>query len=124
MTLSDLGTIAPAKAPGRALAQGTALPVLTIVAALVLIWYAGTIWLNAPGVIDRYERDGRQDWSIGELVAATMAMERPLLPAPHQVLAELDKTVLEVAPTSRRSLVYHGWPSTRSRSAWFQASTG
>jgi NitT/TauT family transport system permease protein len=38
-----------------------------------------------------------------------MATERPLLPAPHQIVAELDRTVLEVAPSSPRSLVYHGW---------------
>ena len=35
-------------------------------------------------------------------------MGRPKLPAPHQIIAELDKTVLDTAPTSKRSLVYHG----------------
>ena len=30
-----------------------------------------------------------------------------MLPAPHQVLGELWKTTVEVAPTSRRSLIYH-----------------
>jgi NitT/TauT family transport system permease protein len=30
-----------------------------------------------------------------------------VLPAPHQVLLELDTSVLEVAPTSNRSLLYH-----------------
>ena len=34
-------------------------------------------------------------------------MERPTLPAPHQIVAELDRTVLETDPTSKRSLVYH-----------------
>jgi NitT/TauT family transport system permease protein len=34
-------------------------------------------------------------------------MERPKLPAPHQIVAELDKLVLETDPTSKRSLVYH-----------------
>ena len=35
-------------------------------------------------------------------------MERPKLPAPHQVVSELYKLVFATAPTSKRSLVYHG----------------
>ena len=35
-------------------------------------------------------------------------MERPKLPAPHQVVSELYRLVLATAPTSKRSLVYHG----------------
>ena len=34
-------------------------------------------------------------------------MERPKLPAPHQIAAELYKLVIETPPTSKRSLVYH-----------------
>ena len=37
-----------------------------------------------------------------------MSQERPRLPAPHQIVAELDKTVLATEPSSKRSLVYHG----------------
>jgi NitT/TauT family transport system permease protein len=98
----------------RRLLGGTAGPVLVVLTAVLLLWYLGTVWLNAPGVIDRYERDDRQDWTFSDLVADTMAMDRPVLPAPHQVLAELDRTVLEVAPDSRRSLVYHGWVTLSS----------
>ena len=124
MTTTDLAAVAPVKAAARrGVGQGAVLPVLAVVTALVLIWYAGTIWLNAPGVIDRYEREGRQGWSWSELVAGTMAMERPLLPAPHQVLAELDKTILEVSPTSRRSLVYHGWVTLSSALVGFAFGT-
>ncbi|HXY98947.1 MAG TPA: ABC transporter permease, partial [Stellaceae bacterium] len=86
---------------GTRLAGGNALPMLAVLLALLVLWYAGTVWLNAPLVIDRYEREGNAAWTVNELVDDTMAMERPVLPAPHQILAELDKTVLEVAPTSR-----------------------
>jgi NitT/TauT family transport system permease protein len=89
--------------------RARALPVGSVLVALLALWYAATIWLNAPGVIDRYEREGNRGWSWRSMVADAMATERPLLPAPHQIVAELDRTVLEVAPSSRRSLVYHGW---------------
>jgi NitT/TauT family transport system permease protein len=37
-----------------------------------------------------------------------------LLPAPHQVVAEINKTVFQTKITSRRSLVYHGWVTLSS----------
>jgi NitT/TauT family transport system permease protein len=43
------------------------------------------------------------------LVAETWNQERPVLPAPHQVVSELVKSTFGMAPTSKRSLVYHGW---------------
>jgi NitT/TauT family transport system permease protein len=112
MTMSEAPT--PARSWERRLADGSALPMLAVLLALLVLWYVGTVWLNAPIVIDRYEREGNAGWSFDQLVTDTMAMDRPLLPAPHQILAELDKTVLEVQPTSRRSLVYHGWVTLSS----------
>jgi NitT/TauT family transport system permease protein len=94
--------------PERAFLSEKALPVATVLLALILLWYGGAVWLNAQPLIDRYAREGRP-WQMSELVDDAMGMERPILPAPHQVLGELDRTVLEVAPTSRRSLLYHGW---------------
>jgi NitT/TauT family transport system permease protein len=85
-----------------------ALPVASVVLALTVVWYAGAVWLNAQPLIDRYEREGHA-WSLGELAGDAMHMDRPVLPAPHQVLAELDRTVLEVRPDVPRSLLYHGW---------------
>ena len=83
-------------------------PVLVVVAAIVAIWYAATVWLNAPWQIDRYEKAGT-DWSVSQLVNDTMAQERPVLPAPHQVVVEIWKTTVEKKITSKRSLVFHGW---------------
>jgi NitT/TauT family transport system permease protein len=107
----------------KALAQGSTLPVASILLAIIGIWYLGAVWLNAPGVLDRYERAGRQSWSWGELIGDTMESERPVLPAPHQVLAELDKTILQVSPASRRSLVYHGWVTLSSALLGFAFGT-
>ncbi|HYM04401.1 MAG TPA: ABC transporter permease [Stellaceae bacterium] len=105
------------------LSDGHALPILTILVALFALWYLAAIWLNAPGAIDRYERADRAEWNISDLIADTMSQERPVLPAPHQVLLELDKTVLGVAPTSRRSLVYHGWVTLSSALLGFAFGT-
>lgn len=89
--------------------DGAALPVLTVVLAILALWYALAVALNLGGALDRASRAGDAPPGWGALVAETMAQERPRLPAPHQVAAELWKTTVGVAPTSRRSLVYHAW---------------
>jgi NitT/TauT family transport system permease protein len=86
----------------------SALPVLTVVAAIVALWYAAAVWLNAPWARDQAGRAG-VTITTGEIVRQTMAQERPVLPAPHQVAAELWRTTALQRVDSRRSLVWHGW---------------
>jgi NitT/TauT family transport system permease protein len=88
---------------------GSTAPVLTLVLAIVLIWYLAAVWLNAPFI-----RNVNPDISFSDLVRASWNGERPVLPAPHQVLAELWKTVFETEVTSKRSLLYHSWVTLSS----------
>ena len=85
-----------------------ALPVATVLAAIVAAWYLGAVFLNAPWARDQAERAGTT-LTTAELVADTMAQERPVLPAPHQVAGEIWDTTVNKKITSKRSLVYHGW---------------
>ncbi|MEL6217401.1 MAG: ABC transporter permease [Pseudomonadota bacterium] len=86
----------------------TALPILTILAALVAVWYLGAVFMNAPWERDQAERAGTEI-GFAELVANTMRQDRPVLPAPHQVAVEIWETTVEKRLTSKRSLVYHAW---------------
>jgi NitT/TauT family transport system permease protein len=90
----------------RLVHQGAFLPVLTVVVSLIVIWYAGAVYLNSTQLIDRYQKQG-VDWNISRLAQDAWKMERPVLPAPHQVGVELKKTVFGKRVTSKRSLVYH-----------------
>lgn len=103
--------------------KGAALPVLTVVVAIVALWYGLAVALNAPWARDQAGRDGR---TLGgrELVLATLDQERPRLPAPHQVVAELWKTTASVAVTSKRSLVYHAWVTLAATLAGFGLGAG
>jgi NitT/TauT family transport system permease protein len=87
---------------------GTLGPVLVVIAALIIVWYAAVIRLNAPWAYDQAQR-ANTELSFSQLVANTMAQERPVLPAPHQVIAELWSTTIDKPVTSKRSLVYHAW---------------
>ncbi len=86
--------------------QGRLLPVLVVVMGLILVWYAGAVYLNSTQLIDRYDKRN-VNWNLGQLATDAWRMERPVLPAPHQVGLELKKTVLDKRVSSKRSLVYH-----------------
>ena len=86
----------------------SALPISTVVLALVAVWYLAATLMNASLQRDLFANAGRTDYSAQELLDASLNMERPKLPAPHQVAGELYKLVFDTAPTSKRSLVYHG----------------
>ena len=86
--------------------EGAFLPVLTVVASLIVIWYAGAVYLNSTQLIDRYQKQDI-NWDLGRLATDAWRMERPVLPSPHQVAIELKKTVLDKRVTSKRSLLYH-----------------
>lgn len=89
-------------------ARGAALPVLTVVAAIFVIWYVAAAIMNLPWERDQAERAGAE-FVLADGLANTMGQERPVLPAPHQVAVELWETTVEKKITSKRSLVYHGW---------------
>ncbi len=83
------------------------LPLLTILAALFAIWYVAAAVMNAPLQRDLFANNDNKTYTTGDLITATLNMERPKLPAPHQIAAELYKLIFATDPTSKRSLVYH-----------------
>ena len=81
------------------------LPVAVILLLVLLLWYGGAWLLNAPGAIERVLRD--QPWGWQDLFTATMAMERPVLPAPHQVAADFWSSLVDWPLNSPRNLLFH-----------------
>ncbi|MBS8259429.1 ABC transporter permease [Roseibium polysiphoniae] len=95
--------------PFAGLMAGTTGPVLVILLAIVGIWYIAAVALNTPFQQGIYERAKQTDVPFTQLVSDTLAQERPVLPAPHQVVEEIYKTTVLKKVTSKRSLVYHAW---------------
>lgn len=106
----------------RRLAAGRALPLATVLLLLVGVWYAGAVWLNRPRVVERLQED-KPDWRFADLLRAAWSMERPVLPAPHQVGSELYATVIQKPVTSRRSLVYHAYVTASAAAVGFVLGT-
>ena len=81
-------------------------PVLIVLGIVVILWYGAAVALNASQVTERFVRD-KVPFSTSELIEATWSMKRPLLPAPHQVGADMFHTIFEEPVSSPQSLVYH-----------------
>src|SRR4029077_10751978 len=69
-----------------------AMPVTAVLVFLIIGWYALAVGLNSMQVTDRFKRDGIT-WTTPQLLAATWSMERPVLPAPHQIAQDFYQTV-------------------------------
>ncbi len=113
------------------------LPVLTVVIALLAVWYIACIPMNVKEVLTTAERAGvtidppsaaeRRDMGHLALVirntgalGGSWSQDRARLPSPHQITAELWKStweeevngrrgIVRSGSLSKRSLIYHGW---------------
>ena len=87
------------------------LPLTTVVLAIVVIWYLAAALMNAPLQRDQFANAGRTDYSTQDLVGASLNMERPKLPAPHQVASRALQARLrhpaDVEAQPRLSRAYH-----------------
>ncbi|MCF1470721.1 ABC transporter permease [Agrobacterium vitis] len=84
------------------------LPILTVILAILIIWHVFVVILNAPFVRDQAARAG-ETITTAQVIEQAFNQERPVLPAPHQIIAELWDTTIDKPITSKRSLVYHAW---------------
>jgi len=87
--------------------SGSTLPILSVLIFIFAIWYVGTVLLNSPFQKDVYKRKGVDNYSYSQLIGDTMSQKRPVLPPPHQVMAELWNSTVNKKITSKRSLIYH-----------------
>ncbi len=120
------------------------LPILTVLAAIVALWYAAVAPMNIWQALDEAERAGvavtpeasraRSETGAFRLmldnsaeISRGYALERPRLPTPVQVATELWKTTGEMVqrgrPMSKRGLIYHGWITLQSTLAGFALGT-
>ena len=83
-----------------------AVPVAVVLAFALLLWYGLTWLLNAPGAIERV-LDAKGPWGWQDLFIATMDMQRPVLPSPHQVAIDLWSSITGWPLDSPRNLLYH-----------------
>lgn len=88
----------------------SAMPIATVLLAVILLWYVGAVWLNAPGAIERVitpRLAPGASWTWADLVQTTLSMQRPVLPAPQQVALDFWSSLVDWPVDSPRNLLYH-----------------
>jgi NitT/TauT family transport system permease protein len=82
------------------------IPVLTVCLVLLIVWYLACIPMNAVVAEAKIAAAGGGLWAT---LYESWNHTRPVIPAPHQIIAELWNTVFLIAPWKVRSLLYHCW---------------
>lgn len=83
------------------------LPILIVLLAIIAVWYAAAIGMNAPWQQTLNERAGLTDMPFTDFALLTWEQAKPVLPAPHQVAAEIWNATIALDISSKRSLAYH-----------------
>ena len=95
-------------APAR---KGTVVPVAVVCAVILVVWYIAAIPMNHVVTAPKIEAAGG---GLANTLYFSWNHERPVIPAPHQVAAELWKSVFLIAPWKVKSLLYHLWVTLSS----------
>lgn len=86
--------------------QRDGLPVVVMLVAALVLWYIAAIWMNAAGAIERV-LPSDVPWTWPQLVAATLDMQRPVMPAPHQIALDFWRSLVDWPINSPRNLLFH-----------------
>ncbi len=89
--------------PAAARSLSRVLPLLCVLAILIAAWFAAAILMNWDQARDLGDDGAR----ASDIAWATLSLDRPLLPPPDQVAAEMIRSVFDYPVTSPRSLVFH-----------------
>jgi len=90
---------------------GQAIPVAVVCAVIIAVWYLAAIPMNWVVTEPRIEAAGG---GLANTLHFSWNAERPVIPAPHQIIGELWNSVFMVAPWKVKSLLYHLWVTLSS----------
>ena len=85
--------------------QSRIFAIVVVLAAILALWYLGSLLLNLQPQLDSYQRNGVAQPALPQLIADLWTQAKPILPAPHQVMGEVWNATAGQAVTSKRSLL-------------------
>ncbi len=96
------------------------IPVAVVCLAILVAWYIAAVFMNTVVAEAKIEAAGG---GLVNTLDISWSLERPVIPAPHQVVVEVWKTVFTVAPWKVKSLVFHVWVTLSSTLLGFALGT-
>jgi NitT/TauT family transport system permease protein len=83
-------------------------PILAVLVVIIAAWYAAALLMNRTLAVEEAARKG-EVLTTNEMWLKSYRLDKPLLPAPHQIVTEIWNSTATMSITSKRSLVYHAW---------------
>ncbi len=114
--MSSTAAIGKRSAPS----EGHAVPVAVICLVLLVVWYIAAIPMNAVVAEPKIAAAGGR---LADVLAVSWNLDRPVIPAPHQIIIEMWKSIAAVPPWSIKSLVWHSWVTLSSALLGFVLGT-
>ena len=100
--------------------NGSFIPVVAICVGILVLWYVACIPMNAVVAETKIAALGG---GFSHVLGVSWGLDRPVIPAPHQVLEEIWNSVFLVAPWKVKSLVFHIWVTLTSTMLGFVMGT-
>jgi NitT/TauT family transport system permease protein len=100
--------------------ESSVVPVTIVCLVILVAWYVAAIFMNTVVAESKIAAAGG---GLANTIAVSWSLDRPVIPAPHQVVAEVWKSVFTVAPWTVKSLVYHVWVTLSSTLLGFALGT-
>jgi NitT/TauT family transport system permease protein len=100
--------------------QSNVWPVTVVCAVLGVVWYAAAIYMNAVVAQPKIDALGG---GFGNMLAVSWGLDRPVIPAPHQIISELWTSVFTIAPWKVKSLLFHVYVTLSSTLLGFVLGT-
>ena len=91
--------------------EGHAFPVAVICLVILVVWYIAAIPMNWVVTESKIAAAGG---GAADILYYSWNDQRPVIPAPHQIILELWNAVFMVKPWAVKSLLYHGWVTLSS----------
>ena len=100
--------------------ESSVVPVTIVCLVILIAWYVAAIFMNTVVAETKIAAAGG---GLANTINVSWSLDRPVIPAPHQVVAEVWKSVFTVAPWKVKSLVYHIWVTLSSTLVGFALGT-
>jgi NitT/TauT family transport system permease protein len=82
-------------------------PVAMLLIVFLVIWYGAAWGMNSTAAVERVLEPTGNPWTWQDLLVTTWNMERPVLPAPHQVALDFWSGLVDWPVNSPRNLLFH-----------------
>ena len=82
-------------------------PVTVLLAVFIVIWYGAAWAMNSSAAVERVLTPTGNPFTWQDVLSTALNMERPVMPAPHQIAVDFWSSLVDWPVDSPRNLLFH-----------------